>query len=415
MIAELISIGDEILLGQTVNTNAAWIGEELHKTGITLNRVVTISDNREAILNALDMARSQAELILITGGLGPTRDDITKNTLAEYFDSKMIESRKAMDAIRELAEARNMELNELNRSQAMVPDNCEVIPNKYGTAPGMWFREEGKQFISLPGVPYEMKYMMAETILSRLKKDFDLPVFYYTTVLTQGIPESHLADRLQDYEKNLPENVKMAYLPSAGIVKIRLGAEGRDEQEVRNRVGEQKKRLLEIIGEYVFGTDEDKLEQVVGELLRQKGWTLATAESCTGGAVASAITSVPGSSDYFKGSVVAYANEIKTGVLNIDPGMIEKHGAVSEAVVREMATHLQETFQIDCAIATSGIAGPSGGTKEKPVGTTWIAVGVKDQVRAEKFNFGQNRERNIQRSVLTALNMLRRMIKGLRD
>ncbi len=415
MIAELISIGDEILLGQTVNTNAAWIGEELHKTGITLNRVITIRDDRQAIIETLNEVRSKTELILITGGLGPTRDDITKNTLAEYFDSKMVESKEAMEAIKELAEARGLELNELNKSQAMIPEKCEVIPNKYGTAPGMWFREEGKHFVSLPGVPYEMKYMMTEFVLPSLKNEFDLPVMYYTTILTQGIPESHLAKRLQNFEKALPGNVKMAYLPSSGIVKIRLGAEGQDEQEVRNRVGEQKKRLLETIGEHVFGTDEDKLEQVVGELLRQKAWTLATAESCTGGAVASAIISVPGSSDYFKGAVVAYANEIKTGVLNVDPGLIEKHGAVSEAVVREMAAHLQETCKVDCSIATSGIAGPAGGTKKKPVGTTWIAVAVKDRVKTEKFNFGQNRERNIQRSVLTALNMLRRMIKGLRD
>ncbi len=410
MKAEIISIGDEILIGQVVNTNAAWLGEELTAIGIGVRRSTAIADRREDILATLEESGKRAELVIITGGIGPTNDDITKSTLAEYFGSKLVHNEEAMDRIRKLLEGR-VDLNELNIGQAMLPDNCLPIPNYHGTASGMWFEKEGKQYISLPGVPYEMKAMMTDYILPRLKESFDLPAIMHKTILVQGIAESHLATMLREYEGSLPREVKLAYLPSPGRVRLRLTVSGKDREQVARLIEQQTERLQPYIPEgSAYGFDEERLEVLIGSLLKGKKATLSTAESCTGGSIAKMITSVPGSSEYYIGSVVAYSNRIKEKELGVSAESLEKHGAVSREVVEQMAEGVRKRFGTDYAIATSGIAGPDGGTPEKPVGTTWIAVASGKTVVSEVHRLGNHRGRNIQKAALTGLNMLRNLI-----
>ncbi len=410
MKAELIGIGDEILIGQVVNSNAAWMGDELTRIGIEVIRNVVIADRREDILEALKDAGRRAELVILTGGIGPTKDDITKSTLAEYFGSRLVHSEEALDRIRQVLRGR-VKLNKLNISQAMLPDNCRAIPNYNGTASGMWFEKEGVRYISLPGVPYEMKAMMTDYILPELRETHDLDAFVHKTLLVQGIAESHLATMLAEYEETLPPQVKLAYLPSPGRVRLRLTASGKDRQAVEHWVDEQMERLIPFIPQgHIYGYGDEQLEKLVGKLLKEKSATLALAESCTGGTIAQLITSVPGSSAYFKGSVVAYSNEIKQEVLGVDPGSIEKHGAVSREVVEQMAEGVRKRFGTDYSIATSGIAGPDGGTPEKPVGTTWIAVTSSAATISEVYRLGDHRGRNITKAALTGLNMLRNLI-----
>jgi nicotinamide-nucleotide amidase len=410
MFAEIITIGDEILIGQVIDTNSAWMAEALNGIGISVIQITSVSDREQAIVQALDQAGARADIIFITGGLGPTRDDITKNVLAGYFGSRLVRNDEVLEMVKEFITSRGVEMNELNLGQAMVPDNCTVIPNRWGTAPGMWFRKNGKDFIFMPGVPYEMKGIMTGFILPELRKRHDLPVIIHRTVVTQGIPESHLAILLEKYEDTLSGEFRLAYLPSPGMVRLRLSITGKDREKTENLMNSELERLLKIVSDHLVATTDEKLEKIIGELLYKKGSTLSMAESCTGGMIAHLITSIPGSSRYFTGSVVAYSNKIKEEILGVNKEIIESFGAVSEQVVREMAAGAMKLFGTDYSVATSGIAGPDGGTMEKPVGLVWIAVASRDRIIAEKFNFGNQRDTNIQKASLTALNMLRKLV-----
>jgi nicotinamide-nucleotide amidase len=411
MKAEIVSIGDEILIGQVVNSNASYISEALTGQGITVTRHMTIADDFDDIVQVLMETEKRTDLVILTGGLGPTSDDITKQTLAEYFNCRLVENQEALNRIRGFLSRRNVEMNKLNRAQAMLPDNCIIIPNRYGTASGMWFSRNDTQYLSLPGVPYEMEAMMSGYVLPRLKKQYDLPSIVHKTLLVQGIAESHLAGMLQEFEKTLPEEIKIAYLPSPGRVRLRLTSSGKDEKTVKALIEKEIDRLLpHIPGGHFYGFEDEQLERIVGALLRRKKKTLALAESCTGGNIAHMITSVPGSSNYFLGSVVAYADAIKREVLGVKETTLLDHGAVSRQVVEEMATGIRKRYGADYSIATSGIAGPDGGTPEKPVGTTWIAVASEDKIQTALFNLGEHRGRNIQKASMTGLNMLRRLI-----
>lgn len=408
MKAEIITIGDELLIGQVVDTNSAWMGEVLNQIGIKINRITSISDNRDEIINTLKEASQRAQLILITGGLGPTNDDITKKTLAEFFRVNMRFDEKAFEDVVHLFSIRGRELSAINRMQAEVPENCITLYNKVGTAPGMWFDEKDVVFVSMPGVPYEMKYLMEKEVIPRVKKRFNTPYIVHSTVLTFGIGESFLADKIAAFENALPDIIKLAYLPSAGSVRLRLSGTGDNEQELNNLIRKLTNELSSLIPEYIYGFEKDELPKVVGELLKSKGLTLATAESCSGGFMAHLITSIPGSSAYYMGSSVTYSNESKTELLNIPSSLIEQHGAVSEPVVLAMVESAKKLFNVDCAIATTGIAGPGGGTPEKPVGTVWVGVSTPDETKAYLLKLGDNRLRTIEIAALSGLNLLRK-------
>jgi nicotinamide-nucleotide amidase len=408
MTAEIISIGDELLIGQVVNTNASWISEQLNLTGIKVHQVTTISDNREHILTALQEAEKRVDIILLTGGLGPTKDDITKETLCEYFNTQLVFSKEVFKDIAGLFGKRGLTISIPNRKQAEIPATCTPIKNNHGSAAGMWFEKESKIVVSMPGVPFEMKPMITGYVIPEIQKRYKTHTIVHKTVLTQGIGESWLAQKIEAWEDKLPENIKPAYLPQPGIVRIRLTALGENKKVLENQVDEEIKKLLTIIPEYFFGFDDDELFKIVGELLRKNGQTVSTAESCSGGYIAHLITSVAGSSGYFKGSVVAYANEIKQQLLGVKEKSLIDFGAVSEGVVKEMAEGVRVKFNTDYAIATSGIAGPGGGTKDKPVGTTWIAIATPNKTIVQHFLMGEHRERNIRKTALTALNMLRK-------
>jgi nicotinamide-nucleotide amidase len=415
MNVEIINIGDELLIGQVINTNAAWMAEQLNLSGFRVNQVTVISDEREYILAAMAHAELGAEIVLISGGIGPTRDDITKHTLSEFFGARLVFNEEAYRDVEAIFARRGYRVTELNRRQAELPESCIGIPNQAGTARGMWFEKErtggGKTiFVSMPGVPFEMKAMMTDHIIPRLKEMFCTPFIYHKTLLTQGIGESFLAAQIGDWENALPENIKLAYLPQPGIVRLRLTGIGKEEQILRQQVDAEAAKLEILIPEHIFGYDEDTLEEIVGQLLKARNATLATAESCTGGYIAHLITTIPGSSAYFKGSVVAYSNEIKQNILGVTTESLQKYGAVSKEVVIEMAISLQTLFDVDYVIATSGISGPDGGTHEKPVGTTWIAISTPEEVFALKYAFGDSRDRNIRRTALQALNLLRKKL-----
>ena len=406
----IINIGDELLIGQIVNTNASWMAEQLNLSGFKVKGINVIGDEREEIIHALKDAEKSAEIILISGGIGPTRDDITKQTLCDFFNTKLAFNEDAFHDIESLFTRRGYPLTELNRQQAELPEGCIGIPNELGTARGMWFEKNTKVFVSMPGVPFEMKAMMTGEIIPRLKQKFQAEAIYHKTILTQGIGESFLAAAIEAWESKLPASVRLAYLPQPGIVRLRLSGIGSNEKEIREIVEEEVKKLQTLIPEYIFGFDRDTLEEVTGHLLSEKAVSLATAESCTGGYIAHLITSVPGSSGYFRGSLVAYSNEVKKKLLGVLPESLEKYGAVSEEVVIEMALGAKVRFNADYVVATSGIAGPEGGSKDKPVGTTWIGIATPEEVFARQFLFGDNRERNIRRTALQALNMLRKKI-----
>jgi nicotinamide-nucleotide amidase len=409
---EIITIGDELLIGQVIDTNSAWIGQQLNDIGIKVSQITSISDDESHILTTLKEASSRADVILITGGLGPTKDDITKRTLCKYFNSGLRFDKDSFEIIQNIFKSRGREVTELNRLQAQVPDNCSVLLNRLGTAPGMWFEHEGKIYVSMPGVPNEMKGLMNSHVIPALKKKFSLPAIIHKTILTQGIAESFLAEKISDWEDNLPPFIKLAYLPAAGMVRLRLTASGLDESKMRNEVENQVKLLQPIISDFIWGYDKDKLEEIVGKLLLEQRKTLSTAESCTGGIIAHRITSVPGSSEYYQGSIVAYANEIKVNQLNVDIEMLESFGAVSEEVVTFMAKNALKRFNSNYAIATSGIAGPGGGTALKPVGTVWLAIASNEKIITRKLQLGQHRERVIMETSHHALNMLRKMLLG---
>lgn len=407
MLAEIISIGDELLIGQVINTNASWMAEQLNLSGIKVLQITAIGDEHQQIISTLDDAANRADVIIMTGGLGPTKDDITKQTLCQYFNTELVFNQEAYNNIEQLFRKRHFKLTAPNRKQAEVPANCTPFKNDEGSAPGMWFEKKGKIFISLPGVPFEMKSMMLNYVIPDIQKRFKTPAIFHKTVLTSGLGESWLADKIEPWASQLPENIKLAYLPQPGLVRLRLSAFGPDKQLLEKIVIEEIEKLKIYIDEFIFGYDLDTLEHIVGEQLRVKNQTVATAESCTGGYIAHLFTSVAGSSDYFKGSIIAYSNEIKHTVLNVSDKNLTESGAVSEAVVKEMAMGVRKKLGVDFAIATSGIAGPDGGTDEKPVGTTWIALATPEKTIAKLFHLGEHRQRNIRRTSLIALNLLR--------
>ena len=411
MTAEIITIGDELLIGQIVDTNSAWIGEQLSLTGIKVHQISSISDNEEHILKALAEAEKRVDLVLITGGLGPTKDDITKKALCKYFDTDLVMYEDILAKIKEFFDRRGFKMLDVNKQQAALPENCTIIPNPVGTASGMWFEKNKTIFVSMPGIPHEMKRIMTDGVLPKLKKEYDLPVILHRTILTYGIIESELSDLLEDFEKKLPEGVKLAYLPSLERLRLRLSISGKHKLELEKILDEQENKLKKYLGNKIFGYGDSSLQEAVGILLKEKKQTLSTAESCTGGNIAHKITSVSGSSQYFKGSVVAYDNSIKQNVLQVQELSLIKYGAVSKEVVEQMALGIQKLMQTDYAIATSGIAGPTGETSEKPVGTTWIAIASPDgEVYTRKYVFGTQREQNIRRATSVALNNLRKLL-----
>jgi nicotinamide-nucleotide amidase len=407
---EIITIGDEILIGQTVDTNSAWMGNELNLIGIRINRITSVSDNKDEIISSLNEALSRVEVVLMTGGLGPTSDDITKDTLAGYFGGKLVMDNGVLEAVTERLRRRNLQMNENNRRQAMVPDNCRVLQNLTGTAPGMLFEKSGKIVVSMPGVPHEMKHIMKEHVLPLLADRLSGGVIVHKNIMTYGVAEAMLAERLVIFEMELPAEIKLAYLPAYGVIKLRLTAAGSDEKKIRKTVREQVEKLYGIIPDVIYGEDEVMLEEVVGKLLNDNNLTVSTAESCTGGKIASLITSVPGSSGWFKGSVVAYDNSIKTGVLGVSNETLRLYGAVSAETAGEMARGVRRLMGTDYSVAVTGIAGPTGGTAGKPVGTVWIAVDSERGLLTEKQIFADNRLINISRSSYGALNLLRKQI-----
>jgi nicotinamide-nucleotide amidase len=408
--AEIITIGDEILIGQTVDTNSSWIGTELNMLGIKVNRITSVSDNRDEIISTLDASLARVRVVLITGGLGPTSDDITKETLAEYFGARLVMDEGVLANVAERLQRRNLKMNENNRRQAMVPDTCKVLRNLAGTAPGMLFEKHDKIIVSMPGVPHEMKHIMKEHVLPLLAEKLTGMVIVHKNIMTYGIAEAMLAERLETFEKELPADIRLAYLPAFGVIKLRLSASGSNEKKIRSNVREQVEKLYKIIPDVIYGEDEVMLEEVVGKILYDNKLTLATAESCTGGKIASLITSVPGSSGWFKGSVVAYDNSIKTGLLGVNPETIRLYGAVSAQTAGEMAKGIRRLMGTDYAVAVTGIAGPTGGTGEKPVGTVWIAIDSERGLITERHIFGDDRQINITRSSYGALNLLRKQI-----
>lgn len=412
MKTEIISIGNELLIGQVVNTNSSWMAEQLNLSGFWADRITVVADDSEEILSILHEAGERSSVVLVTGGLGPTKDDITKDALCRFFNTRLVFNEEAFVDIERLFGNRGVPVTELNRKQAELPENCTTIPNPNGTARGLWFTRDhyhGRtEFIFMPGVPYEMKPMLAGSVIPELIAKFGQKKIFHKTVLTQGLGESFLSVLIEKWEDSLPENISLAYLPQPGIVRLRLTAIGEDEAFIKNQVENKVESLLKIIPEYFFGFDDDALEVIVGELLRKRSATVATAESCTGGYIAHLITGVPGSSGYYKGSIVAYSNEIKENELGVKREDLARHGAVSEEVVTAMANGVRERFRTDYAMATSGIAGPDGGTPEKPVGTTWIAIATPERTVAYKYLFGEGRDRNIRKTALQALNLLRK-------
>lgn len=405
--AELLTIGDELLYGQITDTNAQWMSAALSDAGIRVIRKTTVGDVEDEILKAFSEAEKRADIVLITGGLGPTSDDLTKPCLAKYFNCEVRIHEEALAEVTEFFKSRGRELTEINRLQAALPVCCEKITNKIGTAPGMWFERQNKVFVSMPGVPHEMKLMMTDIIIPKLKQTFNTPVIYHKIIRTVGLGESFLAEKIADWESALPSHIKLAYLPSLGEVKLRLTCHGESLSVLEKEASDLSEKLNDRIGQFIYGYGNDPLEIVIGNTLRQKNLTLAAAESCTGGYLSHQITSIPGSSDYFKGSIIPYANQIKTAVLGVKEETIEKFGAVSEQAIIEMATYVRSKFNTDIGVATSGIAGPGGGSPEKPVGTVWIAYADQHQTVTKKLQLSKDRLINIRLTSVAVLNLIR--------
>ena len=413
MKAVIITIGDEILIGQVLDTNSTWIAEHLNLMGIIVEEMISISDKREHILSTLNRYEGKVELIILTGGLGPTSDDITKKTIADYFNMNLVENAEVLGNIYELFGSRGMKVSEANRQQASVPEYCRILRNPSGTAPGMWLERNGSIFISVPGVPYEMMDIFNTSVLPELSKLLDGIILVHQTVLTQGIPESYLSETLKDWEFSLPENIKLAYLPRPGIVRLRLTGVGDNRDKLNEQISAELTKLKLLIPEDIYGLNDESLEKVIGDILRRRRETMVTAESCTGGNIARLITGIPGSSDYYLGSVIAYSNQFKTDQLGVDPQLIKEQGAVSQLVVEKMAEEARKKFNADFSIATSGIAGPGGGTPEKPIGTTWIAISSKNNTISKRYYFGEHRGRNIEKASYAALNLFRKILLGI--
>lgn len=416
MNAELLTIGNEILIGQITNTNAVWMAQQLNQIGVNVTHMSSVADDTQAILNAFADAEKRADIVLITGGLGPTKDDITKTTFCEYFNTTLVENEEVLKDVTTFFAKRNKDVTPINKKQAEVPQGCLVIRNKNGTAPGMWMEKNNTIYVSMPGVPYEMKLMVSDFVIPEIKKRFELPFIYHKTILTQGIGESVLSDLISDWEDTLAEkNIGLAYLPSPGMVRLRLSGAGKNENDLISKIETEVETIKPLIEKYIYGFEEygkeqPKMEEILGELLLKNNLKLALAESCTGGYISHLITSVAGSSAYYNGGVVPYHNEFKHNLLQVDNTIFEKHGAVSEECVLAMAKQVMVNLKSDTAIAVSGVAGPSGGTEDKPVGTVWIAVAFKNIIKAKRFQFGDDRLRNIQVSASTGMNMLRKLV-----
>lgn len=412
MKAEIINIGDEILIGQITNTNSVWIAQQFNFLGVPVQRMTTIGDNESNMMDALTKAFNENDIIIVTGGLGPTKDDITKKVLVKYFQSELVFNQEVYDQLNAWFTARGREFTEVNQTQCYVPANCKVLMNKWGTAPAMLFEKEGKYMVSLPGVPTEMKNLFTHHVIPFIQQQFKLPPLVHKSFNIEGIPESILMKTIESWEDNLPPTIKLAYLPSSGIVKLRMSSLNEDGK-ANAIMQEESMKLHAIIGEEIFGYEEETLEEVIKELLLKRNQTLTTAESCTGGYLAHKITSVPGVSAVFPGSFVTYDYWVKTDILGVKKQTLEKFGAVSEEVVREMAQGAKAALKTDYAIALSGIAGPTGGTPDKPVGTVWIAWSTPDTVITKKFSFPGDRVSNIHMSYQKALNILRRILLGI--
>ncbi len=407
ILAELLTIGDEILFGQIVDTNAQWMSVALDQVGIRVIRKTTVGDQEQEILTALAEAENRADIVLITGGLGPTSDDLTKPCLAKYFGCELKIHEEALAEVTEFFVSRGRELTEVNRQQAALPVCCTKITNVMGTAPGMWFEKNGKVFMSMPGVPHEMKRMMTERVIPKLQQTFQTPTILHQVIRTVGVGESVLAEKVSAWEKQLPEHIKLAYLPSLGEVKLRLTAIGDSKEKLKADLEKQTMSVNPIIGDYVYGYGEESLEEAIGKILRAKKLTLSIAESCTGGYLSHLVTSVPGSSDYFLGSMVPYAYEIKMRQLGVKPEVLEKNGAVSEPTIVEMANIVRAKFNTDIGVATSGIAGPGGATPDKPVGLVWIAYSDKHHTVTRKLMLSKDRMINIRMASVAVLNLIR--------
>ena len=408
---EIITIGDELLIGQVIDTNSPWMSRELNAIGFDVRYKTTVGDNENDLLDAFGRALERAQVVLVTGGIGPTKDDITKKTLCKFFDTSLVFDEKSFETIQTVIRGLGRELNELTRSQAYVPRNCTVIQNRMGTAPVTWFETKGRILVSMPGVPYEMKAAMQEEILPRLRTFFHpADTILHRTFWVKNYSESLLAIRLETFENELPPFVKLAYLPTNGFIRLRLSGVGTDSEELARKMEEQREKLLVCLGKDLVSEFDENLENLLNNRLKEKNLTLALAESCTGGKLASLITAIPGCSSYFKGGIVCYSNEIKQRLLGVDSSLLAEYGAVSQPVVEAMVGGANRIFNTDCVIAVSGIAGPDGGTPEKPVGTVWIAVSYKNRIQSQKYHFSQNRESNILRACNNGIRMLLEMI-----
>lgn len=410
MKVHLITVGDEILIGQVVDTNSGWIGRLLNLHGARVERVVSVGDQHEQIIHALAEALSRADMVLMTGGLGPTKDDITKKALADYFGMEMVFSEPTYERIKRIFEQLGRPTSEAHRHQCFMPAGATLLHNKMGTAPGMWFDYEGKVVVSMPGVPYEMEYIMEHQVVPRLKEYFPGKPIGHRTILTAGEGESRVAERLDAFENTLPEGMKLAYLPNLGQVRLRLSYSTDSQAQLDAALDEKSRELENLLPDIVFGHGDEQLEGVLGRLLTARGLLIGTAESCTGGYIAHRITVMPGASAYFGGSVVTYSNEMKIKVLGVKPETLEQHGAVSEATVREMVQGALAALPIDVAVAVSGIAGPDGGTPEKPVGTIWVAIGSSKGLQTHLLRTGKDRLKNIQYAGTLVLEMTRRFL-----
>lgn len=409
---EVITIGDEILYGHILDTNAKWLSEQLDKLGVKINKRSTISDNHFQITNTIDKSISENDIIIFTGGLGPTNDDITKKTLNKYFKGNLVRDEITYNQIKKIFKRRNFDLTKKNKDQALVPDNCQVLHNIHGTAPGLAFSIKKKLVISLPGVPFEMKSLFNEKCIDLIRVKYNLPIVYHRIIKTVGIGESWLSDLIGKWEKNLDNSLSLAYLPSIGRVKLRLTGKGKNLKKIKLIIQKQEKKLLKIIEKYIYGYDNDELESQVGILLNDQNKTIAISESCSGGYASHMITSIPGSSKYFLGSIIAYNNSIKENILGIDKKIIRDKGAVSKEVVEEMAKNIRIKFNSSIGLSVSGIAGPSGGSTKKPVGTVWIGLSDDKKTYSKKFQLTERRDVNIILSSICILNMLRLNLKG---
>lgn len=410
MFAEIITIGDELLIGQVVDTNSAWIGHELNNVGVEVLRVTSVRDRQNEIVDALESAMKRVDLVIVTGGLGPTKDDITKKVLCDYFDTKLVFNDAVYANIKRILGNR-ISMNDLNKSQAMVPEKCTVINNRVGTAPICWFEANNKILVSLPGVPQEMTTVMSEEILPRLKNMASLGNIIHRTFLVKNLPESILAEKIASWEGQLPDSIKLAYLPKLGIVLLRLTARGTDENVLSDLLNEESLKLKSILGKDLLIDSDSPLEIILGDKLKNLGLSIATAESCTGGSIAARITSIPGCSEYYKGGIVAYSNQVKIDLLEVSPAILSAKGAVSEETVIAMAKGAMKQLNVDCAIATSGIAGPDGGTVDKPVGTIWIAACYKEKQLTLKQEINRGRAMNVERAANNALLLMLELLE----